>query len=278
MTSQYACGIAKVLGIRFVNGMVTASDDMSWQEKKFWKAQVTYFLSDRVMGNSDAGLKAYRVPRRKAVRIYNGFDFERLKNLDRPEDVKKRFGIQASHVVGMVASFSKSKDYETLILAGKKILQKRNDVAFVTIGDGENLEAMKRLAGQDNFSRILFLGKQKDIESIVNIFDVGVLATYTEGLSNSIMEYMALAKPVVATDGGGTKELVLDGITGFLVRPQSPDELAERIEYILDNSERAQAMGIAGRERIEKEFSIQKMSKEVTSLYDELIGNRSSLS
>ena len=79
---------------------------------------------------------------------------------------------------------------------------------------------------------------------MVNVFDIGVLATHGEGISNSIMEYMALGKPVVASEGGGTCELVQDGITGFLVPRRDPQALAARISQLLDDQEAGRRMPV----------------------------------
>jgi len=110
-------------------------------------------------------------------------------------------------------------------------------------------------------------GTQTDIESIVSILDVGVLSTFTEGMSNSIMEYMALGKPVVATDGGGTNELVVQNETGFLVEQGNVEEMTDRIKYLLDNEEQAAAMGEAGRRRIVEEFGFENMMDRYVNLY-----------
>ena len=139
------------------------------------------------------------------------------------------------------------------------------------IGDGETLEASRREAS--GAEAIKFLGKKKNIEEIVATFDIGVLCTFVEGLSNSVMEYMALKKPVVATDGGGTRELVVDGETGLLVPPANPDAVAAKIEYLLDNPTIAKRLGEAGEARLRREFSITKMIEETIQLYKRAIAN-----
>src|SRR5438876_8916005 len=103
---------------------------------------------------------------------------------------------------------------------------------------------------------------------MVKTFTVGVLSTFTEGISNSVMEYMALKKPVVATDGGGTRELVVEGETGFLVPPGKPEALAAKIEYLLDNPDDARRMGEAGAARLRCEFSIARMIEKTVNLYE----------
>lgn len=87
----------------------------------------------------------------------------------------------------MVATFSDKKDYTTFINAAQIVIESRDDVTFIAVGDGGNLESCKNLVKPEFQNRIKFLGRQKNVESIVNIFDVGVLATFTEGISNTIM-------------------------------------------------------------------------------------------
>ena len=71
------------------------------------------------------------------------------------------------------------------------------------------------------------------LESIINICHCGVLSTFTEGISNAVMEYMALGKPVLVTDGGGSKEIVVDGKTGLLCEKRNAEDLAEKILYLI---------------------------------------------
>jgi glycosyltransferase involved in cell wall biosynthesis len=171
----------------------------------------------------------------------------------------------------MVAGFSKYKDYPTFLRAARELNGKRKDVVFVTVGDGEKLQACKELAG--GVGSIRFLGRRKDVVDIVATFDIGVMSTYTEGISNSIMEYMALRKPVVATDGGGTRELVVDGETGFLVPPGDAAALASRIEYLLDHPDVAKRMGEAGEARLKREFSVTRMVAETVELYESAVAD-----
>ncbi|MCF6296596.1 MAG: glycosyltransferase [Flavobacteriaceae bacterium] len=98
----------------------------------------------------------------------------------------------------------------------------------------------------------------------------GILATFTEGISNAIIEYMVFEKPVIASDGGGTNELVIDGNNGFLVEQQNIEQLVEKIEYLLENPKIASEMGKKGRIRIEKHFSIDTMIKQTVKLYEKI--------
>ena len=277
MTSVYAVPVAKMLGIKRINGMIRNSSPFKLFSKSCIRSKITFPFSDVILANSNAGLKAYNAPVHKSVCIYNGFDFNRIRNLQDENTVRRNFNINTEKVVGMVATFSDNKDYETYVSAAKMILQKRNNVTFLAIGGGENLEKCKKTAEDGFRDKIIFPGKQEDVESIINIFEVGVLSTnikiHREGISNSIMEYMALGKPVVATNSGGTNELVLDSVTGFLVKSEDSKTLSEKIEQLLNDNELSAKMGEAGKERIKTEFNLEKMSNSFYDLYQRLIGN-----
>jgi len=273
MPSVYALPIAKMLKIKFINAMISDAP-YKLSRKALIRSKLTFPFSDVILSNSNAGLKSYKAPGNKSFCIHNGFDFERISKIEDKKSIKTRFGIKTEKIVGMVGSFSKKKDYKTYILTAQKMLTERKDVIFLAIGDGVNLKKCKEIVKPEFQNKIKFLGKQQNIESLINIFDVGVLSTYTEGISNSIMEYMALSKPVIATNGGGTNEIVLDRETGFLVKPESVEKLASKIEYMLDNSKIATNMGEKGRERIRKEFSLEKMTNSYVSLYKRLLNQR----
>ena len=272
MTSVYAVPVAKMLGIKLINGMIRDSSPFKLFSKSCIRSKITFPFSDVILANSNAGLKAYNAPMHKSACIYNGFDFNRIRNLQDENTVRRKFNIDTEKVVGMVATFSDNKDYETYILAAKMILEKRNNVTFLAIGGGENLEKCKKMAEGGFRVKIIFPGSQEDVESIINIFDVGVLSTnikiHREGISNSIMEYMALGKPVVATDGGGTGEIVVDKQTGYLVPFVSPDILANKVEYLLEHHETAKQMGNAGKKRLSEVFSLDRMTKKFAELYE----------
>ena len=264
--------ICRISHIPFVNSMISSAPaNLSIYSKSYLVNYIAYYFSDVVLANSQAGLTSFRAPKNKSKVIYNGFDMERLKIKRDQDDIRKEFNIRTSKVVGMTASFSKMKDYPTFVIAAQAILKRRKDITFIAIGDGPMIEDVKEMIKKENREFFRFLGRQHDVESIVNVFDVGVLSTYTEGISNSIMEYMALSKPVVATDGGGTKELVLDDETGLLIDERNPRQLAQKVLFLLDNPEKTKSMGEKGRTRIEKYFSISKMVDDTLKLYNDQI-------
>ncbi len=271
MATVYSVPIALVLGIPLINAMIVdAPRTLGLFSRRWVRSKITFPFSKIILANSEAGLLAYNAPNNKSKYIYNGFDFTRLDNLVSEDHIRKQHNLKFKNIVGMVAAFSKYKDYRTYLKAAQIVLEKNDDVCFVCVGNGKELKVIKESVASRLKERIFYLGVQSRVEAIVNVFSIGVLSTYTEGISNSIMEYMALGKPVVATDGGGTKELVLDGKTGFLVKPQSPQALAEKILLLLDNETLAIKMGNEGRDRIRDKFSLKKMTQKYIRLYHDL--------
>ncbi|MDZ7859583.1 MAG: glycosyltransferase [Candidatus Krumholzibacteriota bacterium] len=268
----YASPAAKIQKIKLINAMI-ANAPKKLNRKQYFRSLISFPFSNIIQSNSFAGLISYNVPENKGNVIHNGFDFERIKDLKDKNRIKQELNIDTKYIVGMVASLYYHKDYESLILAAKRVLKQRNDVTFICIGEGPKLEQIKKMA--KGMKRIIFTGKRNDVESIVNTFDIGTLLTNLEkigeGISNSIMEYMALAKPVIATDGGGTRELVEDNVTGFLIPHESPELLAEKINSLLSDENLRKIMGSKGKEKIQKEFHIDKMVNEHISLYNKLL-------
>ncbi len=272
MAAIFALPCVKLLKIKLVNGNIAnAPNNLKVWQSELFRAKMTFSFSDVIIGNSHAGLKAFDAPKSKSKCIHNGFDFNRILNLKEQETIRNKFQIKTKYVIGKIAAFTDRKDYYSYIEAALKIIQKRSDVTFLAIGGGPNLDKIKEMVSDKYKGKILFTGPQFDVESIINIFDIGVLATnidvHGEGISNSIIEYMVLGKPVLATEGGGTNEIVVDGQTGFLIPPKSPDILVEKILYLLDNEDEARKMGVAGRQRIYENFNLEKMTETYYDLY-----------
>lgn len=262
MSSAYALPSAKLMGVPLINGSIRNCFQSATTRWKVERALLA--LSDFRIANSTAGLhsRGFSADSPRDFVIHNGFD------LSRAEIAAPAGHDETAHdQVGMIAEFRPDKDFKTFLLAARRVVSQRPNVTFVTVGDGETLEEMKQLAG-DAGDRIQFLGRRKDVETIISSFSVGVLSTFTEGISNSIMEYMVMAKPVIASDCAGSREIVLEGKTGLLVPPQDPGALAERIVFLLDHPDGARRMGKAGRKHIEENFSLKAMVDQTIEIYE----------
>lgn len=274
MTSIYLAPICKLLQIKLVNGMVSNSPARRNIFNKHWlRARLTFPFSDFIVGNSKSGLKAYHAPENKSMVIYNGFNFERIKNLEDKEVIRMKIYDNSKYLIGMVATFCEQKDYKTFFRAAQILLKKRDDITFLAIGRGTNSEEAIKLIDKAYMDSFRLIGLIPDVESYINVMDVCVLSTFTEGISNSILEYMALGKPVVATDGGGTEEIVINNETGFLVKQSDPFELAAKMEIFLNDPHLRKSFGQEGKDRVKWLFSIETMVNNYVELYNKIVKN-----
>lgn len=274
--SLYVFPIAQLLNIKFVNAMIAdAPADLKIFSSRWMRSRLTFPFSDAIVANSQAGLIAYNAPRNKSYCIHNGIDLKRFHHLKDENDIRKKLGINTKYVVGMVGSFRGAKDYGTYVAAAKQVLSVRKDITFLAIGEGKDLPMYQKEIDEQFRNFIIFTGRQADVESIVDLFAIGILMTdsrvHGEGISNAIIEYMALGKPVIATDTGGTTELVVEGVTGIISPQRDSRKLAENILYLLNHQGIAEQMGKNGKDRIEKNFSIDEMTKKFIDLYGTLL-------
>lgn len=233
----------------------------------------TLEYGDRVIANSEAGLRAFQIDTARGRVVYNGFDPERLRcctpKLGR--DLSKPF------TVVMAARMHPMKDFDSFIRAAR-LLAKDDTCAwqFWAIGDGpRRMELMEAAHDLIRKNVLRFLGEEMEVLPRVREADVGLLLTAPgsnqEGCSNSIMEYMACGLPVVCSDSGGNRELIVDGVTGFTVPPRDVNALLEKLLWLRANPEEAQAMGVAARRRLLKEFTVDKLVDKTLSVYAELL-------
>jgi glycosyltransferase involved in cell wall biosynthesis len=278
MTAIYSVPACKFLKIKLVNGIVV---DTPVQQNIFnisWlRAKLTFPFSDVIIGNSKAGLAAYKAPQKRSTCIYNGVDLTRFQNLKSPALVRQEIfkdTLSDLFIVGMVAAFENRKDYKTLVTAAKILIACNNNIRFILIGDGSNFLEIKNDV-PELLNKIVFLGNITNIESIINIFDVGILLTnsnvHGEGISNSIIEYMALSKPVIATEGGGTNEIVFNNENGYLIENCNIHQLIQKIELLIKNPSKIKQFGEKGNEVIHKKFDIKLMTNNYLSVYNNVV-------
>ncbi|MFM2359451.1 MAG: hypothetical protein RLY16_1444 [Bacteroidota bacterium] len=260
----------------FITSMIAqALPKATLRDKDYFRSKIAFPFADKITSNTKAGITSFHAPQQKSLCIYNGFNYNRLNNLIDPNTLRNQLGLQNKFIIGMVAAFEPRKDYFTVIEAAKKLsIQHADRIAFVLIGGGAMQEEVKAQAGEWLNKTIFFTGKLNNVESYINLFNIGILCTnsdvHGEGISNSILECMALAKPIIATEGGGTAEIVQHRTTGFLIAPKSPDVLAEKIQQLMHDDQLAIQMGQAGKKIIQEQFTIEKMCNTFFATYQEL--------
>lgn len=282
--SFYALPAVIGLGIPLVNGQITSAPPHAarWSLKKIID-RINFKFSTVILSNSRAGLDAYKPPHRKIKLIHNGVSFNRFENLPAPEQVKAKYGITTPFAVVMVATFSRNKNYRLFFKIAKQITSVRNDITFVAVGDScKGISVVERFGKRlTRTPRIILTGRIQDVEAVVNSCTLGVLfsntAVHGEGISNSIVEYMSLGRPVIANDAGGTKEIVQHNVNGYLITRQTENEIIGMITSLIDNPEKRTAFGKAGRKTIEDSFSLTKMGKAFEQTYQDILTKREPL-
>jgi glycosyltransferase involved in cell wall biosynthesis len=237
---------------------------------KGWKAKLQFRmanqLSDRVVGVSeDAAELCRRDDVRSADRtiaLWNGVDLDRFEYR----------GPSTQPVAISVARLSPEKDFATLLRATWILIKDRPDFRLKIVGDGGERQKLEQLAEELNLNNnVEFLGERSDVSRLLAQAGFFVSSSRTEGISLTLLEAMAVGLPVVTTRVGGNPEIVVDGRTGRLVSPNSPEELALAMRDLLKDQEAWPVYGELGRQRVEQHFNVRNMVRQYEDLYRELL-------
>ena len=231
--------------------------------------------TDRIVVNSRAVREFYiskQIPADKFTRISNGVLPAEVSKLDRSELLAKLGARPNARLIGTVCRLAPQKRVKELIWGLHQLRQLNDDIHLVVIGDGPLRTALHRYARLTNVGdRVHFLYTRLDVGQWLPQFDVFWQASEYEGQSNSVMEAMAAGLPVVATEIPANRELVVHGETGFLVPLDVRNAFARRTLPILEDAELARRLGDAGREKMQREFTVDQMVDRYTALYVELL-------
>jgi glycosyltransferase involved in cell wall biosynthesis len=233
---------------------------------------------DVAVANSEAGrglLHHSGVPWGKTRVIQNGLNPERLRaDPERVSAIRAELAATANgSVIGILATLKPAKGHDVLLRAAAHLRARRSDVSFAIVGDGPlrgQLEDLTRRLGLSDHVR--FFGFQRRVADFLAACDVLVSSSRdNEGNSNSILEAMALKVPVVATDIGGSAELVEDRVTGHLVPVDDSERLAAAIGHALDNTEQTRLMVECAHRLVVSRFSRSRMVSQYEALYTDLL-------
>jgi glycosyltransferase involved in cell wall biosynthesis len=179
-------------------------------------------------------------------------------------------------VIGAVGRLEPEKRFDLLLQAFAQVRSRRPASRLFIVGEGEEKahleEAINRL-GLADFCRLL--GHRSDIVDLHHAFDLFVQSSDREGTPNAVLEAMAMETPIVATEVGGTAELIQDRVHGLLVPPRNPEALARAIEQTLDDSESTYRRRLAARQRVEQELSFAQRMQAVEAIYQQLMQEKS---
>ena len=243
--------------------------------------RAAYRLAHAVVANCEEvrrQLVAEGVDPAKTLTIYNGLDLRRVALPEgfEPAAARAALGLPADprlRLVTIVANLRIDlKDHPTFLRAARLVHEVFPETRFVLAGEGDLTSPLRSLAAELGLGEAaLFVGRCEGVAELLALSEVCVLSSKAEGFSNSILEYMAAGRPVVATDVGGAREAVAEGETGYIVRPGDDEALAARVGALLGERARAREMGARGRKVIEERFSSSAQLARTLGLYDSLL-------
>ncbi|MBK1679285.1 TIGR03088 family PEP-CTERM/XrtA system glycosyltransferase [Rhodocyclus tenuis] len=244
--------------------------------RRFYRPFVSYYLAlSRDL--ADYLTDIIRVPKNKVLQVYNGVDSQRF-HPGEPDRVAADcpFARPQHWLVGTVGRMQTVKNQPALARAFIRALQIEPALAerarLVMVGDGPLRDECRQLLDAAGVGELAWLpGERGDVDAVMRGLDCFVLPSLAEGISNTILEAMASALPVIATAVGGNADLVAAGETGEIVPPGDDEAMAREIVRLASQAEQARQMGLAGRRRVEQNFSMQAMVERYQGTYDRLL-------
>jgi len=249
--------------------------------------RLTGFLPQRMICNSEAVRSRFidSSLKEKSVTILNSISLSDYDLGLSGENVREAWEIPIkAKVVGMIGRLGYEKGHQTLLEAMKILINRFPDLWLLIVGghvfddDKRIPEYLREAAAKLGLSdRVVFTGHQDNVLPFYAALDISVLATDREACGRVLFEAMAMGKPVIGTDNGGTPEIVVDGETGLLFPYGDARALADRISWLLERPEEISRMGQAGRRRIEAHFTIEQYVEKTQRVYLELLEGKDAL-
>lgn len=218
---------------------------------------------------------SYKIGKEKQYRyIRLGIDIENFKNLNHAPLLKKELGLEETDkIVTTIGPFKPQKNLPDFIKTANIIFKKDPSFKFIITGDGDGRPELERLIAKYGLENgVILLGWRRDISNILNSSDFFAMTSLWEGLPISTIEAMACGLVPIVNDVDGQREIVKDGVNGFLVKPYDAEDTAAKILFLAKNSEIKNKMSINAKQAIDETFGIDYMIKQHENLYRELAG------
>lgn len=251
-------------------------EDIHSRRYRIMQRLISYMVDCYIAISSDLAkhLKQAISSQKKVKVVQNGIDLEYYSgttNQHGDSDVYAQFNKSNLPIILTVARLAKQKGHTYLLRAATKI----PDAVFVFVGDGPERPNLEKEARELNLTdRVTFLGDRNDIPALLSACDVYVQPSIFEGgLALSIMEAMAACKPVIATDVEGVSINVRNGENAIVVPPADTEALAKSIMTLLSDTKLTNRIAASGKSLVSKKFSAERMVKDVTAIYEELLRN-----
>ena len=262
---------ARLAGVPYIvhgeHGTLETRWRNAWVQRRLWHhvdrvLSVSSRLAERMS-------RELRFPLDRISVIRNGLDLNRFQPVADKAAAKRALGIAPDRlVIGTVGRTVPVKDHPTFLRALARVRAAGIDFAAVIAGTGPAFQDTVRLVESLNLGHdVQLLGNRDDVDLVLRAFDIFVLSSSSEGLSNTIQEAMATGLPVVATNVGGADELVVEGRTGVLTPAGDDRAMAEALAALARDGARRASLGRTGAERAHAHFGIERMFRDYEKMY-----------
>lgn len=206
--------------------------------------------------------------------INTGMDIEKfqtasMNSIMKKRQLKKEMGLNETDlIVGMVTRFDKNKGIEYFINVAVQVLSVTSGVKFVLIGGGRYLERLKQQVQRLGLSEwVIFTGYRSDVADLISVFDIAVLTSLREGVSQFLVQAALMAKPIVTFDVDGAREIVKDGENGYIVAMKDVNLLSERIARLVDDDVLRTNLSRGSCNNVNRARTVQNMVDSTDALY-----------
>lgn len=223
-------------------------------------------------------LKKRGFRKNKLFVIYNGISFDREIDIIPKDKFLEKYNIKYDKdkiYIGVAARLQLVKGLICFLKASKEVLKTNKNIVFLIAGSGNLEKSMKDYIKENNLSdNVHMLGFVKDIESFYNVLDINMLTSYSESFPYALLEGAMMKKATIATAVGGVPEMIVDGKTGLLVKPNSYLELYEKMNMLISDKHLISKFGESMHEYIYNNFSDKKMAKKHIEIYKEILSDK----
>lgn len=224
-------------------------------------------IIDMVVNNFDG-------PKDRAFSIHNGVDLATYGKQEVPSDsIKKKLGLPLDKTIIISVGWLRPGKGHEYVIKAMANMENNSAYVFVILGEGPDRERLLKLADDLGVgANVQLVGMQNNVSEWLSVSDIAISASFSEGLSNALVEAAASGLPIIATNVGGNPEVVEDGYNGILIDPKDYLSIKHAIEYICKKDTHMLEMGENSRKKAEKEFSIHGMVKSLENLYLDISG------
>ncbi|OGS22755.1 MAG: hypothetical protein A2252_10540 [Elusimicrobia bacterium RIFOXYA2_FULL_39_19] len=238
-----------------------------------WRDSLMARYSSKIITISDAVL--HKIPlkyRHKVEKIFNAIDTSTFHSGIDPSALREEFGIKENElIIGMIGRLDGWKHQECFIESASLINQKVSNCKFFIVGSGINEKALKNIAANSPIKdKIIFTGYRKDIAQMSSLFCLMIHTAENEAFGRTIVEAMACARPVIAMNSGGPKEIIENAVDGFITAC-NPDQIAEIAVRLLTDKNLYKTIAENAEKKIKKCFSIDQQISKIENIYKTLI-------